>query len=109
MRRKKKNVKKEWFVYGIESRDAIKIGYSNNPQKRLESLQTANPHLLELKFSIKARTKSQAKFVENYLHDRLRHYRLNGEWFELGVTEYIVFRILKEDPQICGIRGLLFS
>lgn len=110
MRRKRKRVKHySWFVYGIESRDAIKIGYSNHPQKRLVSLQTANPHQLELKFSIKTRTKCQAKFVENYLHERLRRYRLNGEWFELGVTEKIVFRILKEDRQICGLRGLIFS
>jgi len=108
-RKRKKGQQNSWFVYGIESREAMKIGYSKNPSKRMEQLQTASPHQLELKFSIKARTLSQAKFVEKYLHERLRHYRLNGEWFELGVTENVVFRILKEDPQICGIRGLVFN
>ena len=54
----------------------IKIGRSKDPQKRLKQLQTGNPNKLKLIAEFKGEG-----WKENYLHERLKSYRLEGEWF----------------------------
>ena len=54
----------------------IKIGRSKNPQKRLKQLQTGNPN----KLKIIAEFKGEG-WKEKIIHERLRMYRLEGEWF----------------------------
>jgi len=54
----------------------IKIGRSKDPQKRLKQLQTGNPN----KLKIIAEFKGEG-WKEKIIHERLRMYRLEGEWF----------------------------
>jgi hypothetical protein len=55
----------------------IKIGFTDNIEKRLKELQTANPYKLNLLLCINGNLKS-----EKELHKRFEQHRLNGEWFE---------------------------
>lgn len=54
----------------------VKIGYSENPQRRLAALQTACPAKLEL-----VRVFAGEKRDEAALHDRFAKHRVQGEWF----------------------------
>lgn len=69
------------FVYFIANRGqgTVKIGFSNDPEKRLIQLQTSNHEQLEILAIIEADEKT-----EGILHDRFKAYRLNGEWFKLS-------------------------
>ena len=53
-----------------------KIGWSNNPHRRLKTLQCGSAFPLELLFSIDGE-----KETEKYLHKLFAEYRLLGEWF----------------------------
>jgi hypothetical protein len=72
----------------------IKVGRSKDPQKRLKQLQTGNPNKLKLIASFKGEG-----WKEKMLHERLRRYRLEGEWFSYdcvgsipdSVYEQIIF------------------
>lgn len=57
---------------------AIKIGRSDNPFGRLESLRTGCPHPLELVVC-----GSGGEFEETMIHAALAEYRLHGEWFRI--------------------------
>ncbi len=56
---------------------AIKIGYSKSPKKRVGGLQTGNPHKLVL-LGIVAGTEAE----ETAFHVRFAQYRMEGEWFK---------------------------
>ena len=55
----------------------IKIGRSRHPQKRLKQLQTGNPNKLRLIKSFEGQG-----WREGFLHERLKEFRLEGEWFD---------------------------
>ncbi len=71
------------FVYLIRmGRHKIyKIGKSNDPQGRLDSLQSANPHKLKLLHVFRA---DNASAAEESLHHVLHKQRTEGEWFRLS-------------------------
>lgn len=86
------------FIYLIhaEGTNLYKIGISNNPEKRLKSLQTANPYSLKLIFSIKVKN---AFDVEKILHRTFSYCKLNenseeiiGEWFNLSLDDISSFK-----------------
>jgi hypothetical protein len=66
------------YVYIIRAgrTNLYKIGKSNDPQARLNSLQTANPHKLKLLHTFKA---DNASAAEEELHRLLHHRRQAGE------------------------------
>ena len=68
-------------VYFIVDRDrqAVKIGVSCSPSKRLKALQTSNAHELEL-----AAVMRGSYGLEQRLHVHYAQWRLTGEWFELS-------------------------
>lgn len=70
---------KATFVYFIldEISDSIKIGYSTNPENRLNALQTGCPHKLKLLFKYKC-----DKSMEKEFHNGFSTYKKSGEWFE---------------------------
>lgn len=80
------------FVYVIGSRykdDAIlKIGVSNDPEKRLKTLQTSNPFKLRLLLLSKRFNKADAFKAEKMLHELMKDYRLNGEWFSFDYGSF---------------------
>jgi hypothetical protein len=72
-------------IYVIECKDAkaVKIGFfkGSNIQSALQrvvELQTGNPFGLNLVNIFEG-----DRYVEHKIHNRLRHLRIRGEWFEL--------------------------
>ena len=59
----------------------IKIGYTNNLDRRLETLQIGNPLELELLHVILHETAEEAEEHEAKLHHKFRRHHLRGEWF----------------------------
>jgi hypothetical protein len=73
------------FVYFIQhdggQRD-IKIGKADDVLRRISELQTGSPYPLVLLHSIHAENSEHAFAIESMLHERLKKYRLLGEWFK---------------------------
>ncbi len=68
-------------VYLIGSPDSslVKIGWTDNPKRRLRDLQTGSPVLLQLLAVFEG-----GPIVEADLHRRFADKRRHGEWFDLG-------------------------
>lgn len=69
------------IIYVIQSGDCIKIGKTKDQtslNKRIKSLQTANPKKLIL---LRSYETEKVSLTEKGLHDRFRKFRLEGEWF----------------------------
>ena len=66
------------YIYLISDpkSNAVKIGRSDNPMKRVAELQTGNPNPLTLLSCFAAEAT-----VEQVIHVHLKQYSLNGEWF----------------------------
>lgn len=74
-----------YFINECEN-NITKIGISNNPTKRLESLQSANPFKLEIVWKIYT---YNANELESKLHNFANQYdnNHNGEWFKLTSSQ----------------------
>ena len=72
------------YVYIIRAgrTNLYKIGKSNDPQGRLDNLQTANPYKLKLIHTFKA---DNASAAEEELHGLLCKKQMEGEWFRLSI------------------------
>lgn len=96
------------YLIICEDNDTCKIGFSDNPSKRLSSLQTGNPQQLRLDKVIKG-----DKQLEKELHERFKEFRVNGEWFscEKSIGEYFNTELKEEKmllhPSIIGIFTLM--
>ena len=95
------------YVYFFQAGNEgpIKIGYSLEPEKRLENLQGAV--WCKLRSIGFVTTGSMGKELEKALHSKFNHLRIRGEWFwptiELTdfITEFIAnFRkvVFKKEP-----------
>ena len=77
----------EFYVYFVQKKDSpnspIKVGYTTNLKRRLRSLQTGNPHKLDVKAAIVCPTKIDAIKLERSIHwiAQGKFERLEGEWF----------------------------
>lgn len=82
-----------YFIYFIGMLDdsIIKIGLSNDPQKRLNALQTANPYELRLILTFRG---DESK--ESELHEKYTEYSIRGEWFyNIGKLKDYIDRMLQ--------------
>lgn len=86
------------YLLKLHGYNVFKIGFTKNPPKdRVKSLQTGNPHEIELISSYKS---DIATKVESVLHKRYETYKqsieadisLGGEWFELPLSEALNFQ-----------------
>jgi hypothetical protein len=82
------------FVYFVRVRDSldVKIGYSKDPVKRLQQLQTGCPTELDLEQVFFTTT---AFASEQYLHQELNDHHVRGEWFKL-TQEQVMSAFLKQ-------------
>jgi hypothetical protein len=73
-------------IYFVRSGDAVKIGYADQPDKRIPTLRTANPNALVV-LGVMDGTMTD----EQELHQRFAAHRLRGEWFVLcdEIIEFI--------------------
>jgi hypothetical protein len=73
-------------VYFVQAGEYIKIGYTSNIQKRLDSLQTGQPLEIKCLCLIKGDRR-----VESSLHKKFGEYRVRREWFSMSdeLMQYI--------------------
>lgn len=93
------------FVYIVKclSVDFIKIGISDNPQRRLTELQHNSPYAVEIALLIECADATTAQQLEGLLHALMNGSRSNGEWFHASVNTAIRFAhsILFVSGKIC--------
>lgn len=84
-------------VYVIRSDvGPVKIGVSNDPDRRARALGASAPHVVSLVHSSEHKS---AFSVERLAHDLLASKRLNGEWFDVSV-ERAVWAIARAIEQV---------
>lgn len=83
------------YVYLISDSNnyTYKIGVSNNPEKRVKSLQTGNDRVLKIVHKVLCENYSD---VETALHNQYKFLKVNGEWFDLTDTD------VKNFPESCS-------
>ncbi|WP_331737688.1 GIY-YIG nuclease family protein (plasmid) [Streptomyces sp. NBC_01732] len=67
------------YLIGSPESPLVKIGWSDNPERRLRDLQTGSPVLLKLLALFEG-----GAVIERELHRRFADKRRHGEWFDLG-------------------------
>ena len=84
----------EVYIIGNRKEGYYKIGVSNNPEKRLNSVQTGCPFRIEL-INVYEETKQWPAYrLEHELHIAFRAYNTYGEWFKFTDSEY---ELLKDE------------
>jgi hypothetical protein len=77
------------FVYCIAGGDWMKIGFSCDPYKRLNTLQTGFPIRLDLRASREFPGIPQAKAFEKRMHKKFARHKLRGEWFDIVALDAV--------------------
>lgn len=72
------------YHYLLSSGSAVKFGYSRNPEKRLQELQTASARKLVM-IAQKAGTEKE----EKAFHVENRRKAISGEWYPIKYLDYI--------------------
>jgi Meiotically up-regulated gene 113 len=82
-----------YFIRDINA-DAIKIGYSRDPAKRLSNLQVGSSGRLKLIGVVSA-----AQEIERVVHRQLTEGHIRGEWFwDRGVTSQWLMDMTQGEP-----------
>ena len=71
------------YVYFIQAgkKGAIKVGITNNVEKRIETLQIGNPYKLRVLTLIPCESRTHAFEIERRIHKFFRRQNIRGEWF----------------------------
>ncbi|WP_423209054.1 hypothetical protein E2976_17545 [Paracoccus yeei] len=71
--------RRQGWVYCIrdDASQAVKIGFSRNPERRFRQIQTANPNKLRMVAMMEA-----VEAFEQFLHWSHASRRMSGEWFD---------------------------
>lgn len=72
------------YVYGIQSGQFIKVGATNDIQRRLHAFRLYNP--LPLKVVLR-RIVKENYWVENQMHRSLAKYAVGREWFDCSAEQ----------------------
>jgi hypothetical protein len=64
------------YIYFVAQRDAVKIGFSVYPDKRIGNIQTANSEPLEVLGYYRGEQEEEKR-----LHVQFAHLKIKGEWF----------------------------
>lgn len=80
---------KDWKVYFVQAGNKknapVKVGYTQDIDRRLAEIQVHNPYPVSLLFTLPCESVGQAKKLERFLHRQLyNNGHLHGEWFLLG-------------------------
>ena len=86
-------------IYAIQANDAIKLGVSTNPKRRIRDLQVAHAWPLALRWAVEAPTRTKAKNIEQKLHRYYKSKLISGEWFpsEIAQESYTAASIMAAD------------
>ena len=69
-----------YFLYD-RTNQAIKIGVSSDPEKRVEAIRSSSPQDLTPIRYVRIKDGLNGFLVEQSLHERFSHLRIRGEWF----------------------------
>jgi len=96
-------------VYIITTDTHLKIGISNDVNKRLKQISTGSALKPEI-HSIYL-TKISANEIENRAHKKFKKYRCNGEWFDIECLDAVIkyLEIAAEDTTIGAEDNIPFS
>ncbi len=76
------------FVYAASDKDGnLKIGISNNPERRVAELNTGNPCKLELVYTKESNGNGYES--ESLIHRSARHNHIRGEWYTSDAKKYL--------------------
>ncbi len=75
-----------------------KVGISDDPSKRLASLQIGNPRRLSIFSLFGGYTRREAKDLEGWVHSALYLSHIRGEWFDANADEIesIIDKVIKD-------------
>lgn len=90
------------FVYAIQNKRTydVKIGVSEDVDKRIKTLQTGNADILTELFRIPFPTKMKAFDMERALHKKYFVFRKNGEWFSGNLLRNMEERDILFNPTL---------
>lgn len=81
---------KNKFIYLIKDNvtNYYKIGISDNPNKRLQTLNSSNPNKLQILYT---KQMNEAREIEKYLHNEFRKYKIaKKEWFKFEENDKLI-------------------
>ncbi len=82
-----KPIDKGW-VYFISDGHYIKIGHTENLERRLMAIQNGNPNRISI---IRKIFCEKPAYVEKMYHELFKSFRINGEWFDImNCVEYFL-------------------
>lgn len=76
------------YIIGASRDGPVKIGVSNDADKRLRQLQTAQEKQL-IVFAAEPCRATHALALERLIHAQINHKRMVGEWFDIDVETAI--------------------
>lgn len=96
-----------YFIKEIKNSDQhqahIKIGYTNNLDRRLSEFVVSVPYPLEFIHSIYSENAAE---TERLFHSLYQNKHINGEWFELNQDNLLAIKLLKlPEPILKSITG----
>jgi len=82
-------LEREGVVYFVQSGDdgPIKIGWTQDVERRIAELQTANAHPLRLLGEVPGRMRDEAA-----MHARFSHLRMEAEWFRNSLEIHVFLK-----------------
>lgn len=101
----KVKIRKHMHLYIITDGESYKIGIAKNINNRLKNLQTSNPKKLSVYRDVII-PEPQSRYIEKCVHDRLKEYRLQGEWFS---RDCLLVIDKMSDSEICNINNYTAS
>lgn len=76
-------MRKKGYIYFLDDHNGhVKIGLTDNMERRMKQLQTGNAMELTLIHSIKVDSMQDAFQLESILHHALNNHKVMNEWYE---------------------------
>ncbi len=79
------------MIYVAKAGKQYKVGYSKNPPKRMQAIQTGNGFRVHLVAVFEG-----GKALEASVHRYLRNYRLQGEWFQGEAVDAFISEAMQQ-------------
>ena len=76
------------YVIGAVEDGPVKLGFSADPDRRVNELQTGHCHALRV-YHAEPVCPDKVRLFERLLHRDMRYQRARGEWYNLTVEEAI--------------------
>lgn len=70
-----------FYVYFIQCKEFVKVGYARNVERRLEALLIGCPFSMKILAKFPMESLEEARLLEADLHRKLHKWHKQGEWF----------------------------